>query len=106
MKKTKERMQDIDDTITFFQAGGPPAGSPTSAPAASDSSAAGPAAPGAAASGSAAPPARRRPPPRLRRLRLGIGKPAEQELPTEAGTFGAIVLSIQRRPRSQTRRPR
>jgi tetratricopeptide (TPR) repeat protein len=51
VKKTKERMQDIDDTITFLQAGGPPTGSPPSAPAPSDSSAA--AAP--SGSGSAAP---------------------------------------------------
>jgi tetratricopeptide (TPR) repeat protein len=31
VKKTKERMQDIDDTVTFLQAGGPPA-PPTPAP--------------------------------------------------------------------------
>jgi len=62
VKKSKERMQDIDDTITFLQAGGPstppPAAAPSAAPAASGSSAA-PAAsaapPPAAASG--APPA-------------------------------------------------
>ncbi|MGH7294641.1 MAG: tetratricopeptide repeat protein, partial [Polyangiaceae bacterium] len=32
VKKTKERMQDIDDTITFLQAGGPPAGAPPAPP--------------------------------------------------------------------------
>lgn len=49
VKKSKERMQDIDDTVTFLQAGGPsnPAATPTPAPA--DSS--------GAASGAAAPPA-------------------------------------------------
>jgi tetratricopeptide (TPR) repeat protein len=62
VKKTKERMQDIDDTVNFLQAGGPPGGSPSSAPAPTDSSAA--AAPAASdsaaaasASASAAPPA-------------------------------------------------
>ena len=54
VKKTKERIQDIDDTITFLQAGGPPANAPPpSSAAASSGSAAGSAAP--AASGSAAP---------------------------------------------------
>jgi tetratricopeptide (TPR) repeat protein len=58
VKKAKERMQDIDDTITFLQAGGPP--SPPSPPAGgaapSDSSAPPPAASGAAApAGSAKP---------------------------------------------------
>lgn len=48
VKKSKERMQDMDDTITFLQAGGPPGGA-APAPAASDSAA------GAAASGSAEP---------------------------------------------------
>jgi tetratricopeptide (TPR) repeat protein len=63
VKKTKERMQDIDDTVNFLQAGGPPSGSPaappapsgsdaTSAPAASDS--AGAPAGSASAAGSAA----------------------------------------------------
>jgi hypothetical protein len=69
VKKAKERMQDLDDTVTFLQAGGPPAGGPPppppppgGAPAPSDSSAA-PGAPtaagagGAAPGGSAAPPA-------------------------------------------------
>lgn len=46
VKKTKERMQDIDDTVTFLQAGGPASGTP---PSSTDSSAA------AAASGSGAP---------------------------------------------------
>ena len=52
VKKAKERMQDLDDTITFLQAGGPPGGGPPPppAPAPSDSSAA------PAASGGAAPP--------------------------------------------------
>jgi tetratricopeptide (TPR) repeat protein len=57
VKKAKERMQDLDDTITFLQAGGPAPGAPPAPPAApapSDSSAA-PAASGAAApAGSAA----------------------------------------------------
>jgi tetratricopeptide (TPR) repeat protein len=65
VKKTKERMQDIDDTVNFLQAGGPPSGSPPSAPAPTDSSSASApassdsaAAPAAAsASASAAPPA-------------------------------------------------
>ena len=52
VKKAKERMQDIDDTVTFLQAGGSPSASPpTTAP--TDSSAAG-AAGSAAPSGSAA----------------------------------------------------
>jgi tetratricopeptide (TPR) repeat protein len=56
IKKTKERMQDIDDTVTFLQAGGPPTGSPPSSPAPSDSSGAAAAAPsGGASAGSAAP---------------------------------------------------
>jgi tetratricopeptide (TPR) repeat protein len=53
VKKAKERLQDIDDTITFLQAGGPPAGGsppPPAAPAPGDSSAATP------ASGAATPP--------------------------------------------------
>ena len=33
VKKAKERMQDIDDTITFLQAGGPASGSPPPPPA-------------------------------------------------------------------------
>jgi tetratricopeptide (TPR) repeat protein len=56
-KKTSERMQDIDDTITFLKAGGPPsAPPPPAAPAPSDSSAS-PSAAGAAPapSGSSAP---------------------------------------------------
>lgn len=68
VKKAKERMQDIDDTVTFLQAGGSPSASPQSTPAPSDSSAAaaapsgsasagpaGSAAPSASAAGSAAP---------------------------------------------------
>ena len=59
VKKAKERMQDIDDTVTFLQAGGPASGSPPSSPAPSDSSAAaapsGSAAAAPAPSGSAAP---------------------------------------------------
>ncbi len=57
VKKTKERMQDIDDTVTFLQAGGPPAGSPPgSAPSPSDSSGgSAAAAPGGSASAGAAP---------------------------------------------------
>ena len=54
VKKAKERMQDIDDTVTFLQAGGPASASPPSAPAPTDSSAA-PAGSGAAPAGSAAP---------------------------------------------------
>jgi tetratricopeptide (TPR) repeat protein len=53
VKKTKERMQDIDDTVTFLQAGGPPAGAPASG-AASDTSA-GSAAPAAGSAAPAAP---------------------------------------------------
>ncbi len=65
VKKTKERMQDIDDTVTFLQAGGPstPAagGSPAAPPAAGApaSAPAGSAAPAASGSTAAAPP----PPP-------------------------------------------
>ncbi len=50
VKKTKERMQDIDDTVTFLQAGGPAAGAP---PPSDSSAAAGSAA--SAGSASAAP---------------------------------------------------
>jgi hypothetical protein len=53
LKKTTERMQDIDDTVTFLKAGGPPSAPP---PAPSDSSAAGaPPSGSASASASAAP---------------------------------------------------
>jgi len=57
VKKTKERMEDIDTTVNFLQSGGPPSASPPSAPAPTDSSGAAPAGSGAApaASGSAAP---------------------------------------------------
>jgi tetratricopeptide (TPR) repeat protein len=55
VKKTKERVQDIDDTITFLQAGGPSNPAAAAGPAPSDSSAPAPsgsAAPGAASSAS------------------------------------------------------
>jgi tetratricopeptide (TPR) repeat protein len=64
VKKSKERMQDIDDTITFLQAGGPAPGTP--APPAASGAAAGsgdanggaaPAASGGAAPAGSAPPA-------------------------------------------------
>lgn len=55
VKKTKERVQDIDDTVNFLQAGGPPAGAPPT-PSPADSSA-------PAASGSAAPAASAAPAP-------------------------------------------
>lgn len=57
VKKSKERMQDIDDTVTFLQAGGPPANSPPPpAPAGGDAASANAPASGAAgSSGSAAP---------------------------------------------------
>jgi tetratricopeptide (TPR) repeat protein len=65
VKKTKERMQDIDDTVTFLQAGGPStpaAGGPPAAPAGGAPAGGAPAAAAPAGSGStaaAAPP----PPP-------------------------------------------
>ncbi len=66
VKKAGERMQDIDDTITFLQAGGPPSPPPAAAPAPSASSAAAPSASGSAAappaSASAAPSASTAPP--------------------------------------------
>src|SRR5262249_30799562 len=52
VKKSQERMQDIDDTITFLQAGGPSTGG-SAAPDSSDSSAA--ASSSAPRAGSAAP---------------------------------------------------
>jgi tetratricopeptide (TPR) repeat protein len=55
VKKTKERMQDIDDTVTFLQAGGPATPPPAAAP--SGSSAAGSAPPAGSSSGSPAAPA-------------------------------------------------
>jgi tetratricopeptide (TPR) repeat protein len=58
VKKSKERMQDIDDTITFLQAGGPPAGGPPpppAPPAGSGDPNAAPAGSGAAPAASAAP---------------------------------------------------
>jgi tetratricopeptide (TPR) repeat protein len=60
VKKTKERIQDIDDTVTFLQAGGPPANAPPPSSAADSSTPAGSAAP--AGSGSAAPAASGAPP--------------------------------------------
>jgi tetratricopeptide (TPR) repeat protein len=57
LKKSKERVQDIDDTITFLQAGGPSNPAAAAGPAPSDSAATPP-----AASGSAAPPASSSPP--------------------------------------------
>jgi tetratricopeptide (TPR) repeat protein len=72
VKKSKERMQDIDDTVTFLQAGGPsnPAATPAPAPpAGAGDTAAAPATSGAApsaappASSSAAPPASSAAPP-------------------------------------------
>jgi tetratricopeptide (TPR) repeat protein len=56
VKKTKERMQDIDDTITFLQAGGP------STPAAGGPPPAAGAAPAASGAPAAAPPAASAPP--------------------------------------------
>jgi tetratricopeptide (TPR) repeat protein len=69
VKKAKERMQDLDDTITFLQAGGPAPGAPPPPPPAapSDSSAPPPPPPGGAAaaapagSGAAAPAASAKP---------------------------------------------
>jgi|HubBroStandDraft_2_1064218.scaffolds.fasta_scaffold27630_2 tetratricopeptide (TPR) repeat protein len=58
VKKTRERMQDIDDTVTFLQAGGPSTPAPPP-PAGSAAPAAAPPAGGAAPAESAAPP----PPP-------------------------------------------
>jgi tetratricopeptide (TPR) repeat protein len=52
VKKTKERVQDIDDTVTFLQAGGPPAAPTPPAPPASPG---GPAPPAGAPAGGAAP---------------------------------------------------
>jgi tetratricopeptide (TPR) repeat protein len=57
VKKAKERMQDIDDTITFLQAGGPAAPAPPAAPAGSDSSAAPAGSAPPAAPAASAPPA-------------------------------------------------
>ena len=55
VKKTKERMQDIDDNVTFLQAGGPSNPAASAPPAPADSSAA-PAGSGAAPAGSEARP--------------------------------------------------
>ncbi len=60
VKKAKERMQDIDDTVTFLQAGGPPnpppaaPAAPAGSPADSNAPAAAPGAPAAAGSASPA----------------------------------------------------
>jgi tetratricopeptide (TPR) repeat protein len=56
VKKSKERMQDIDDTVNFLQAGGPPTG-PTPAPAPSANAPGAAGAPGQSEDGGAAPPA-------------------------------------------------
>ncbi len=53
VKKTRERMQDIDDTVTFLQAGGP--STPTPPPADSSAPSAGGAPPAAAPAASGAP---------------------------------------------------
>jgi len=55
VKKSKERMQDIDDTITFLQAGGPSTPAAGGPPAAGAPAAAGAAPAAPAASGAAAP---------------------------------------------------
>jgi tetratricopeptide (TPR) repeat protein len=61
VKKSQERMQDIDDTVTFLQAGGPTdtaAQAASAAPSGSQAPAAGSAAPaGSDSSGAASPPA-------------------------------------------------
>jgi tetratricopeptide (TPR) repeat protein len=56
VKKTRERMQDIDDTVTFLQAGGPSTPPPPAPPAGSSAPAAGAPADSAAPAGSGAPP--------------------------------------------------
>ena len=56
VKKTKERMQDIDDTVTFLQAGGPPA-PPAATPPPAPPNPPGAAGGAPAAAGSVAPPA-------------------------------------------------
>jgi tetratricopeptide (TPR) repeat protein len=55
VKKAKERMQDIDDTVTFLQAGGPAAPVPSSPPSSAPPDAAAPAAPAPAPSAAPAP---------------------------------------------------
>jgi tetratricopeptide (TPR) repeat protein len=55
VKKAKERMQDIDDTITFLQAGGPASASPPSPPAGPSDSSAPPAPPASGGAAGAAP---------------------------------------------------
>ena len=63
VKKTKERMQDIDDTITFLQAGGPStAAASGSPPAAAGAASAAPAGSGAPAPAAPAAPAPSAPP--------------------------------------------
>jgi tetratricopeptide (TPR) repeat protein len=59
VKKAKERSQDMDDTIAFLQAGGPPSGSPPPPPppAGSGDANAAPAGSGSAAPAGSAPPA-------------------------------------------------
>ncbi len=56
VKKSQERMQDIDDTVTFLQAGGPPANAPA-APASGSAAPGGSGAPEPSDSSGAAPPA-------------------------------------------------
>jgi len=55
VKKSKERMQDIDDTINFLQAGGPSTPAPDTTPAATPPSGDGGAAPAAASNSAPAP---------------------------------------------------
>jgi tetratricopeptide (TPR) repeat protein len=55
VKKTKERMQDIDDTVTFLQAGGPSTPAAAAPAPAAGAPAAGAPAPAPAGSGAAAP---------------------------------------------------
>ena len=100
VKKTKERMQDIDDTVTFLQAGGP------STPAAavstrsgsrgrrsSGGAAAAPAGVGAApaASGSTAARRLRR---LLRRSRPASGAAGDDEVLADAETFAVTLVSL------------
>jgi len=62
VKKTKERMQDIDDTITFLQAGGPSTPAAGGPPPAAGAAPAGSGAPAAAPPAASAPPAPPAPP--------------------------------------------
>jgi tetratricopeptide (TPR) repeat protein len=58
VKKTKERMQDIDDTVTFLQAGGPSTPAAGGPPAPAAGAPAGGAAPAASGAAAAPPPAK------------------------------------------------